>query len=52
MPRKNVPERNKTTIWVDKETRDKLNTLKIIPEEHLDSVINRLINKYGSDKIE
>lgn len=48
MPRKNIPERNKTAISVDKQVRDKLNSFKIIPEEKLESVIKRLINEHES----
>ena len=50
MPRKNIPERKKTAIQVDKEIRDKLNSLKIIPEEKLESVISRLIKEHEDAK--
>ena len=50
MPRKNIPERKKTAVQLNKEIRDKLNTLKIIPEEKLESVIKRLIESYEEVK--
>lgn len=34
---------NKTTIELKKETKNKLDTLKIIPRETYDSVINRIL---------
>ncbi len=46
MPQINKPDNLRTTIDVKRVTRDKLNDLKEIPEEHLDSVINRLIKIY------
>lgn len=52
MPRKNIPEKRTTSITISREIRDKLNTLKIIPEEHLNSVLKRLINEYEGDKKE
>ena len=45
MTRPNNPDNPKTQISVKRETRDRLNKLKNIPEEYLDSVIVRLINK-------
>ena len=50
MPRKNIPERKTTTITIDREIRDKLETLKLIPEEHLNSVLRRLIKIYEEVK--
>ncbi|KKN12408.1 hypothetical protein LCGC14_1016630 [marine sediment metagenome] len=50
MPRKNIPERKKTAVQLDKEIRDKLNLIKIIPEEKLESVIKRLIGFYEENK--
>ncbi len=50
MPRKNKPESRKTTITIDREIRDKLDTLKLIPEEHLNSVLKRLIESYEEVK--
>jgi len=49
MPRINKPNNLRTTINVRRMTRDKLNDLKEIPEEHLDSVINRLIKIYKGE---
>lgn len=46
MPRTNNPDKQRTSINVLRTTRDKLNKLKKIPEEHLDSVVNRLIKSY------
>ena len=48
MPRANNPDNLKTQINVKRTTRDKLNKLKKMPEEYLDSVIVRLINKNDS----
>ncbi len=47
MARTNKPDNPKTTINIKRTTRNKLNNLKIIPEEHLDNVINRLIEVYN-----
>lgn len=47
MTRPNNPDNLRTSINVKRTTRDKLNKLKNIPEEHLDSVIVRLINKFN-----
>jgi len=41
-----MSENKRTTIWVSIETRNKLNSLRIIPEEYMDSVINRLIKEH------
>lgn len=43
-------ESNKTTIAVRKEIRDKLDNLKLVPGEHLDSVISRLIKEHEENK--
>jgi hypothetical protein len=45
MTHPNKPTNPKTTISVYKTTRNKLCKLKKVPEEYLDSVIVRLINK-------
>lgn len=47
MTRRNNPDNLRTSINVKRTTRDKLNKLKKIPEEYLDSVIVRLINKFN-----
>ena len=46
MPRKNIPERKTTSITIYREIRDKLESLKLIPEEHLNSVLRRLIKEH------
>jgi len=51
MPRINKPDKQKTQINVQRTTRDKLNDLKNIPEEHLDSVIKRLIKNNKKKEI-
>jgi len=45
-----MSENKRTTIWVSIETRNKLNSLRIIPEEHIDSVLQRLIKVYEENK--
>jgi len=45
-----MSENKRTTIWVSIETRNKLNKLRIIPEEYMDSVINRLIKEHEEKK--
>ncbi len=50
MPRKNIPEREKTTITIDREIRDKLDTFKLVPGEYLDSVLKRIIKVYEENK--
>lgn len=53
MPRKDNPELLITAVRLSKETRDKLNFIKIIPEETIESVIKRLIKEHKEfDKIE
>ena len=51
---KQPPKRKKETknIRISKETWAKLKDLKIIPEEHLDSVIKRLIKFYEEHQAE
>ena len=41
-----------TSIGVSNETKEKLKELKKVPEEYLDSVINRLIEFYEKQKKE
>ena len=43
-------ENEDTTIKVSKETRDRLNGYKIIPEEPLDKVINRIADVFDKAK--
>ena len=50
MMRPNNPHNKRTTISVKRETRDRLNKLKNVPEEYLDSVIVRLIDKNKGKK--
>lgn len=50
MPRKNKPERDTTSITIDREIRDKLETFKIVPEEYLNSVLKRIIKVYEENK--
>ncbi len=50
MPRKNIPESNKTTITIDREIRDELETFKLVPEEYLNSVLKRMIKVYKENK--
>lgn len=45
MTRPNNPDNQKTQINVKRTTRDRLNKLKLVEEEFLDSVIMRLIDK-------
>lgn len=46
MTRPNNPDNLRTSINIKRTTRDKLDKLKKIPEEYLDSTINRLIESY------
>lgn len=50
MPRKNVPERKMTSITIDREIRDELETFKLVPEEYLNSVLRRIIKVYKENK--
>ena len=50
MSEKERLEKERTTLWVSKKTRNMLHRLKIIPEEHMDSVINRLIKEHKEKK--
>lgn len=50
MPRKNIPERNMTSITIDREIRDKLEELKLVPGEYLNSVLRRIIKVYEENK--
>ena len=50
MTRTNNPDNLNTSINVKRTTRNKLNKLKTIPEEHLDSVINRLLKRINKGK--
>jgi len=43
-------ENRKTTIAVFTKTRDKLDSLKLVSGEYLDSVINRLIEEHKENK--
>jgi len=49
MTRPNNPNNPKTTIAVEKTTRDDLNELRMFPEEYLDLVIMRLIVNYNKE---
>ena len=40
----------KMTIWSDSNTIDKLKALRLVPEEYLNSVINRLIKEHEENK--
>lgn len=46
MPQKDNPELLITGARITKEIRDKLNALKIIPRETINSVIERLIKEH------
>jgi hypothetical protein len=37
-------EKDKTTIWISNKNRENLESLKIIPEEYIDTVLTRVIN--------
>jgi len=50
MSEKEKLEDERTTLWVSKKTRDKIHSLRIIPEEHVDSVLQRLIKVYEENK--
>ena len=43
-------ESKKMTIWSDSNTIDKLKTLRLVPEEYLNSVIKRLIKEHEEKK--
>lgn len=46
MPRKNKPEVETTTITIHREIRDKLEGLKLVDGEYLNSVLRRIIKVY------
>lgn len=46
----NLFHEGKTSITIDREIRDKLEILKLIPEEHLNSVLRRIIKVYEENK--
>lgn len=48
MPRVDNPDLIMTAIRVTKVTRDKLNTLKLVPSETMESVIERLIDSFAT----
>ena len=50
MPRKDNPELLITGVRLSKETRDKLNSLKIIPQEPIESVMKRLLDEHEENK--
>lgn len=50
MTRPNNPDNPRTQISVKRTTRDRLNKLKIVEEEFLDSVVKRLIESYEEIK--
>jgi len=52
MPRKNIPERKTTSITIDREIRDRIESHKIVPEEHLNSVLKRILDTYDEVKKE
>jgi len=50
MSQKNKSGNKKTTIRVDVTIRDKLNELRLVPGEYLNSVLERLIKSYEEIK--
>lgn len=50
MSEKERLEKERTTLWVSKKTRNDINELKSIPEEHADSVIQKLIKEHKETK--
>ena len=50
MPRKDNPKLLITGVRLSKETRDRLNSLKIIPQEPIEFVIKRLIKENKENK--
>ncbi len=50
MPRKNKPERKTTSITITREIRDRIESHKLIPDEHLNSVLKRILDIYEEVK--
>ena len=50
MSEKEKLEKERATLWVSKKTRSDVYELRIIPEEHADSVLQRLIKFYKEAK--